>query len=119
MPVPESLGGLPSGTVAVWALAAAGWLAVLVAARRGVREDARGPVVFGHVLTLPALVATFSILGYGSLHGLIALTAEWWALLLVTGFRPERLLVTGGAPRLAAWLALTAAATAAGTRLVL
>ncbi|WP_245679265.1 hypothetical protein [Actinomadura hibisca] len=119
VPVPESLGGLPAGAVAVWTLAGLGWLVLVVTLRRGVRGDARGPVLFGHVLTLPALLATFAILGYGSLPGLIALTAEWWALLAVTGFRPERLLVTGGMVRLAAWLVLAAAAAVVGTRLVL
>ena len=48
----------------------------------------------------------------------IALAAEWWALLLVTGFRPERLLSTGGLGRLAAWATLAGAATLVTTRFV-
>src|SRR5690606_41722890 len=78
----------------------------------------RGPVLFAHVATPAAVVLLFSVLGFGSLYATIALAAEWWALLLVTGFRPERLLSTGGLGRLAAWATLAGAATLVTTRVV-
>ncbi|MCQ0009535.1 hypothetical protein [Actinomadura madurae] len=76
------------------------------------------PALFAHTATPAGVVLLFSLIGFGSLHATIALTAEWWALLAVTGFRPERLLSTGGLARLAAWAAVTAAAAYAATRLV-
>ncbi|GAA4233029.1 hypothetical protein GCM10022254_34470 [Actinomadura meridiana] len=115
---PESLNGLPVVVVTLWVLCAAGWGAVLAGLRNGVHGRARGPSLFAHTITFPGVVLTFSLIGFGSLYATIALTAEWWALLLVTGFRPERLLSTGGLGRLAAWAALTAAVTYATARLV-
>ncbi|CND78613.1 Uncharacterised protein [Mycobacterium tuberculosis] len=105
---PESLNGLPVAVLVIWALCAAGWGAVLVALRRGLAVPARGPALFAHVTTPAGVVLLFSLIGFGSLYGTIALTAEWWALLAVTGFRPERLLAAGGLGRLAAWAAAAA-----------
>ncbi|WP_243718409.1 hypothetical protein [Actinomadura sp. 7K534] len=103
---------------ALWLLCFAGWAAVLAALRRGVRGPARGPVLFAHTATPAGVVLLFSLIGFGSLYATILLTAEWWALLLVTGLRPERLLSTGGLGRLAAWATVTGAATLATTRFV-
>jgi hypothetical protein len=110
--------GLPAMVVAVWVLGAAGWGVVLAGLRSGVHGRARGPSLFAHAITPAGVVLTFSLIGFGSLYATIALTAEWWALLLVTGFRPERLLSTGGLGRLAAWAAVTAAVTYLTARLV-
>ncbi|XRQ12445.1 hypothetical protein ACN3XK_16595 [Actinomadura welshii] len=102
----------------LWVLCAAGWGAVLVGLRRGTHGPARGPVLFAHTATAAGAVLLFALIGFGSLYAMIALTAEWWALLLVTGFRPERLLSTGGLGRLAAWATVAGAATLATTRFV-
>ncbi|MEU8802646.1 hypothetical protein [Spirillospora sp. NPDC048819] len=112
------MSGLPVTVVALWVLCAAGWGIVLAGLRRSIHGPARGPTLFAHVATPAGVVLTFSLIGFGALYGTLALTAEWWALLLVTGFRPERLLSTGGLGRLAAWAAVTAAATLAAARLV-
>ncbi|WP_147339611.1 hypothetical protein [Actinomadura spongiicola] len=104
--------------MAVWVLCAVGWGAVLAGLRGGVHGPARGPSLFAHTITPPGVVLTFSLLGFGSLYATIALAAEWWALLLVTGFRPERLLTTGGLGRLAAWAAVTVTVTWVVARLV-
>ncbi|RKS77182.1 hypothetical protein BZB76_2559 [Actinomadura pelletieri DSM 43383] len=104
--------------MAVWVLCALGWGAVLAGLRNGVHGAARGPSLFAHAITPAGVVLTFSLLGFGSLYATIALAAEWWALLLVTGFRPKRLLVTGGLGRLAAWAAVTVLGTWTATRLV-
>ncbi|TDB77889.1 hypothetical protein E1264_37170 [Actinomadura sp. KC216] len=116
---PESLNGLPTAAVAVWVLCAAGWGVVLARLRGGVHGPARGPCLFAHTITPAGVVLTCALIGFGSLYATIALAAEWWALLLVTGFRPERLLSTGGLGRLAAWAAVTAAVTYLMARLVL
>ncbi|NDU74631.1 hypothetical protein GWI34_18650 [Actinomadura sp. DSM 109109] len=116
---PESIDGLPVTVLVVWALCAAGWGAVLVGLRRGLRGPARGPALFAHTATPAGAFLLFSLIGLGSLYATIALAAEWWGLLAVTRFRPERLLSTGGLGRLAAWAAVTAAVTWAVTRLVL
>jgi hypothetical protein len=102
----------------IWVLCAVGWGVVLAGLRNGLRGPARGPAVFAHTVTPAGVVLFFSLAGFGSLYATIALTAEWWALLAVTGFRPERLLSTGGLGRLAAWAAVTAAAGYAATRFV-
>ena len=115
---PEALNGLPVVVSALWAVCGTGWLAVLVALRRSMHGPVRGPVVFGHVAAPAAGVRLFSVLGSGALCAPSALAAEWWALLLVTGFRPERLLSTGGLGRLAAWATLAGAATLVTTRFV-
>ncbi|TYC10371.1 hypothetical protein FXF65_31175 [Actinomadura syzygii] len=115
---PESLNGLPVTVLIVWALFAAGWGLVLLRLRGGLHGPDRGPALFAHTVTPPGVVLAFSLVGFGSLYATIALTAEWWALLAVTGFRPERLLSTGGLGRLAAWAAVTAAGTFATVRLV-
>lgn len=107
---PESLNGLPVTVLVIWALGGAGWAAVLAGLRRGLPGPARGPALFAHIATPAGTVLLFSLIGFGSLYATVALTAEWWALLAVTGFRPERLLAAGGLGRLAAWAAATAAA---------
>ena len=91
---------------------------MFVRLRVGTHGPARGPVLFAHTATPAGVVMLFSLIGFGFLHATIALAAEWWALLLVTGFRPERLLATGGLGRFAAWIAVTGAAALATTRFV-
>ncbi|MEV4002138.1 hypothetical protein [Actinomadura sp. NPDC049753] len=113
------MNGLPVTVLVVWVLCAAGWGAVLLALRRGMHGPSRGPALFAHTVTPAGTVLLFSLIGLGSLYASIALAAEWWALLAVTRFRPERLLSTGGLGRLTAWAAVAAAATCAVTRLVL
>ncbi|WP_231334195.1 hypothetical protein [Actinomadura graeca] len=113
------MNGLPVTVLAVWVLCVLGWAAVLAGLRRGLRGPSRGPALFAHTLTPAAVVLLFSLVGFGSLYASIALAAEWWALILVTGLRPERLLATGGLGRLAAWAAVTAAATLLAGRLIL
>lgn len=113
------MNGLPVTVLVVWVLCAAGWGGVLLALRRGLDGPSRGPALFAHTVTPAGAVLLFSLIGLGSLYAAIALAAEWWALLAVTGFRPERLLSTGGLGRLAAWAAVTATATCAATWLVL
>lgn len=115
---PESLNGLPVAVLVVWALCAAGWGAVLAGLRRGLPGPGRGPALFAHTATPAGVVLLFALIGFGSLHATVALAAEWWGLLAVTRFRPERLLSTGGLGRLAAWAAVTAALAFAATRFV-
>ncbi|MFD0687755.1 hypothetical protein [Actinomadura fibrosa] len=110
---------MPVAVLVVWTLCAMGWGVVLAGLRRGVRGPARGPSLFAHAATPAGVVLLCSLIGFGSLYAVIALTAEWWALALVTRLRPERLLVTGGLGRLAAWAVLTAAATLTGCHLIL
>lgn len=116
---PESMDGLPVTVLVIWIMCALGWGVTLAGLRRGLRGPARGPALFAHTLTPAGIVLTFALAGFGSLYATIALTAEWWALALVTGLRPERLLATGGLGRLAAWALLTAAGTLLAGRLVL
>ncbi|WP_262402161.1 hypothetical protein [Actinomadura sp. CNU-125] len=104
--------------VALWALCGAGWIAVLAGLRRGVRGPARGPSLFAHTLTPAAVVLLCAHVGHGNLYATIWLAAQWWALMIVTGLRPERLAATGGPGRLGAWLALTAVLAAGATRAV-
>lgn len=113
------MSGLPVAVLAVWILCATGWGAVLLGLRRGLRGPARGPALFAHCATPAASILLFAHIGFGSLFGAIALTAEWWALLLVTGTRPERLLTTGGLRRLAFWAVLAAAGAACAGKAVL
>jgi hypothetical protein len=101
--------------LALWLLAAAGWGAIAAGLRRGLSGFARRTALAAHAMTAPGVVLCCAILGFGSLNGLIALTAEWWALILATGLRPERLVASGSLPRLAAWSLLTAAAVAVVT----
>ncbi|MBE1530334.1 hypothetical protein [Actinomadura algeriensis] len=94
--------------VALWALCGAGWIAVLAGLRRGVHGPPRGPSLFAHTVTPAAVVLLCAHLGHGSLYATIWLAAQWWALMIVTGLRPERLTATGGLRRLGAWLAISA-----------
>jgi hypothetical protein len=105
---------------ALWTLAAAGWLLVAVGLGRGPAETARTAALTAHALTPFGALLVNAILGYGLLFTTIALTAEWWALLLATSGRPRRLTdpARGGLARLAAWLALAAGLACALTVLI-
>ncbi|WP_233617408.1 MULTISPECIES: hypothetical protein [Actinomadura] len=104
--------------VALWALCGAGWVAVLAGLRRGVHGPARGPSLLAHTATPAAVVLLCAHVGHGSLYATIWLAAQWWALAVATGLRPERLVASGGLRRLAGWLALSAAFAFAATRAV-
>jgi hypothetical protein len=97
---------------ALWSAALTGWLLVLAGLWRGLPGRARGACVLAHVLTLGAIVLRSMFFGYGLLDTVIAATAGWWALAVVTGGRPERLLDAeqGRLVRLGVWCALAAAA---------
>ncbi|MBT2208671.1 hypothetical protein KLI87_11200 [Actinomadura sp. NEAU-AAG7] len=116
---PESMNGLPTAVLIVWVMCALGWGAVYLALRRGLRGPSRGPALFTHTLTPASTILLCSLVGFGSLQSVIVLTAEWWALLLVTGLRPERLVAAGGLGRLAAWAAAAASGTLLAGHLVL
>jgi hypothetical protein len=105
---------------ALWILTGAGWLLVAAGLGREPAETARTAALTAHVLTPFGALLVNSILGYGLLFTTIALTAEWWALLLATSGRPRRLTdpASGGPARLAAWLAVTAALTYGLTSLI-
>jgi hypothetical protein len=109
------LNGVPLTVLALWLLAATGWGAILAGLRHG---PSGRPAVIAHTLSAPGLVLFCALLGHGSLHGTIAITAQWWSLALVTGFRPERLLRYGTLPRLALWAALTAVMVLGASRLL-
>ncbi|GAA2438597.1 hypothetical protein GCM10010191_62270 [Actinomadura vinacea] len=113
--MPESFNGVPVAVLVLWLLAAAGWCAVAAGLRRGLSGFVRRTALLAHALTAPGVLLYCSVLGYGSLHGTIALAAEWWALVAVTGLRPERLLRAGSLPRLTAWSLLAAIGVAAAT----
>ncbi|MQY06406.1 hypothetical protein [Actinomadura macrotermitis] len=115
---PGPLNGVPAAVLAVWLLSAAGWGAVLAGLRRGLRGRGRAPALFLHAITPPTQILAFATVGFGSLHAAIALGAEWWALLLVTGLRPERLVQDGGLRRCAAWLVLAATGAALASHAV-
>jgi hypothetical protein len=103
---------------ALWLLAAAGWVLIALGLHRGLTGFRRRVALIAHVMTAPGVVLGCATLGFGSLYATIALAAEWWALIMITGLRPERLLVSGSLPRLAGWSALTVLGVAAGTLLV-
>jgi hypothetical protein len=103
----------------LWLLAAGGWAVIAAGLHRGLSGFGRRVAMVAHVMTAPGVVLTCATLGFGSLYATLALAAEWWALILATGLRPERLVVSGSLPRLAAWSALTALVLLGGTRLVL
>jgi hypothetical protein len=109
------MNGVPVTILALWLLAASGWGLILGGLRHGPFGRA---AVIAHALTPPGLFVFCALLGFGLLHGTIALTAEWWSLALVTRLRPERLLRYGTLPRLVAWAALTIALALAATRLL-
>ncbi|MFI0449494.1 hypothetical protein [Actinomadura sp. 6N118] len=111
--------GIPVTVLAVWIVAATGWGAVAGGLRRGLSGYTRRLTLLAHVLALPAVVLFPSILGFGFLYLSIAVAAEWWALILVTRGRPERLVQQGDLRRLAAWLTLTATATVITTSMIL
>jgi hypothetical protein len=113
------LNGVPVTVLTVWIVAAAGWGAVAGGLRRGLSGYTRRLALLAHVLTLPGVVLFPSVLGFGFLYVSIAVAAEWWALILVTRGRPERLVLRGDLRWLAAWLTLTAAATVITTSMIL
>jgi hypothetical protein len=117
--VPESLHGLPVVVPALWLLAVTGWIATAAGLYRGLSGLGRRTALIAHFLTAPGVVLVCALIGMGSLSGTLALTAEWWALLLATRLRPERLVASGSLPLLAAWSALTALAVAGGTHLLM
>jgi hypothetical protein len=96
---------------ALWLLALAGWGVVASRLWRGLPARSRGASMSAHVLTLGGIMARSSLLGYGLLDAVVVATAGWWALLVVTRARPERLLdpERGASPLLLAWSAVTAA----------
>ncbi|WP_242614533.1 hypothetical protein [Actinomadura roseirufa] len=112
------MNGVPVAVLTVWVLCLTGWGVVLAGIRRGLRGPSRGPALFAHTLTPAGVVLLFTHLGLGSLYGTIAVTAEWWALALVTGLRPERLLDTGGLGRGAAWATAAAGGALLAVRLI-
>ncbi|MFC5746948.1 hypothetical protein [Actinomadura rugatobispora] len=103
----------------LWLLAAIGWGAIAAGLRRGLSGFTRRTALTAHAMTAPGMVLFCAVLGFGTLYGTIALTAEWWALILATGLRPERLVASGSLPRLAAWSVLTVLAVAVVTPVVL
>ncbi|MFB4318505.1 hypothetical protein [Actinomadura sp. 21ATH] len=103
----------------LWLLAGTGWLAVTLGLARAPAGFARRTALAAHLMTAPGLVLFCATTGFGALHGTIALAAEWWALVLVTGFRPRRLLDGGTLPRLAAWAAVAVTLALLATRWVL
>ncbi|PKK15168.1 hypothetical protein [Thermomonospora sp. CIF 1] len=72
-------------------LAVCGWLLAGLGLRRGLVEAARTPALTAHALTPFGALLVSAVLGFGALFTLIAMTAQWWALLLVTLGRPHRL----------------------------
>jgi len=102
---------MPTAVVALWIGTAAGWGVILGGLRRWPEGFTRRYAMIAHWLTPPGIVLTFSILGFGSLYATMALGAGYWAFILTTGLRPERLLYDGSLPRLAAFLAIAAAGT--------
>ena len=116
--VPESLYGLPAVVPLVWLVAAGGWIAVAAGLRRGLSGQARRAALIAHVMTAPGVVLVCATPGFGFLYATVALTAEWWALIVATRLRPERLVASGSPSRLAVWSALAAVALLGGTQLV-
>ncbi|MFF5260461.1 hypothetical protein ACFY4C_16065 [Actinomadura viridis] len=116
--MPESLNDIPVAVITLWALAVAGWSIVAAGLYRGMSGFPRRTALIAHTLSAPGVVLVSAMLGLGALYGMIAATAEWWALALITGFRPERLVAAGSLPRLAAWSALTALTVSGATPLV-
>lgn len=115
------VGDRPLTLPVLWALAVAGWLTVAAGLARGLTGTARTASLTAHALTPFGVLFTASLLGFGALYAVIAMTAQWWALVLVTLLRPERLADPpgDGTLRLAAWLATTAALAWALTTLIL
>ncbi|MBC6462248.1 hypothetical protein [Actinomadura sp. HBU206391] len=99
----------PAALIPLWCAALAGWGMVASGIWRGLTGQARRASLFAHVLTLGGITATSMLFGYGLLQTTIAATAGWWALVAVTGARPERLLDPEGRGlvRLAAWSSLS------------
>lgn len=95
----------------VWLLAGVGWLLVMIGLARAPADITRTAALTAHTLTPFGVLLISMTLGYGALFALLALVAEWWAVILVTLGRPWRLAdpVRHGTARLAAWLAASGA----------
>lgn len=106
--------------VSLWAFVLVGWVAVVVTLRRGLTGDTRDAAVTAHAVTLVLMLLRGTVLGYGLLPMMIVAGSLWWTLLLVSGFRPERLVAppAGARVRLAVWLSAAGAAAAAGHWLI-
>ncbi|MFG2003591.1 hypothetical protein ACGFNU_30960 [Spirillospora sp. NPDC048911] len=111
--------GVPATVLVVWIAAVIGWGVVAGGLGRGLSGYPRRLALLAHVLTLPGVVLFPSILGFGFLYASIAAAAEWWALILVTRGRPERLVLRGDLRGLAAWLALTGGAATIAAHMIL
>jgi hypothetical protein len=99
----------------LWWAAVLGWGVVAGGLWRGLRGQARSAAVIAHALSLGGVLLLGTMLGYGLLITVICATSGWWALALVTGLRPERLVdpPRGGLLRLAAWLLVWSAVSLA------
>ncbi|GAA2114494.1 hypothetical protein [Actinomadura alba] len=99
----------PAPLAALWCGALGGWAVVAAGLWRGLTGQARRASMFAHSLTLGGFVLCSMLIGYGLLQITIAATAGWWALVAVTGARPQRLIDPEGAGlvRLAAWASLS------------
>lgn len=95
--------------VPLWLAAAGGWFAVAVRLRHGLAGQARTAAQAVHALTLVLVLLGGMVFGYGLLFMVVAATGAWWALLIVTRFRPERLIdpPSGALGTLGGWLVLS------------
>jgi hypothetical protein len=118
MIVPSTVHG--NGAAALLGVAAlAGWVAVLVTLRRGLPGSNGDAAVAGHIVTLVLIMLHGIVLGHGLLPMVTTATGAWWGLLLVTGFRPARIVdspagLPGALTRLGAWFGIAGVVTAAG-----
>jgi hypothetical protein len=79
----------------LWWASVLGWGVVAAGLWRGLRGQARTAAVAAHALSLGGVFLLGTMLGYGALITVISATSGWWALALVTGLRPERLVDRG------------------------
>ncbi|REE95736.1 hypothetical protein [Thermomonospora umbrina] len=99
----------------LWALTVVGWLVAAAGLARGLTGRARTASLAAHGVTPFGVLLLCSMLGYGSFFAVIAMAAQWWALTLVTLFRPERLADPVGGDtvrptaRLTVWLVVATA----------
>lgn len=102
--------------VPLWLAALGGWFAVAAGLRRGLTGRARVAAQAAHALTIVMVLLGGTVFGYGLLFMTVTATGAWWALLIVTRFRPERLVdpPAGALGTLGGWLVLSAAAVTAG-----
>jgi hypothetical protein len=99
-------GGLSTTVYGVWIGAAFGWGIVGARLYRGLNGRTRVAGLVTHGVTPVAALLLCSLLGIGFLYATIALAAQWWALTLASGLRPERLVDPGddALALLAVWL---------------